>query len=48
MGDGIEGDGPDASPRNCRLDDPHGVYVGPDGTIYVGDSENHRVRALAP
>jgi len=48
IGDGVEGDGPDAAPLGCRLDDPHGVYVGADGTVYVGDSENHRVRALAP
>lgn len=48
IGDGVEGDGPDAAPLRCRLDDPHGVYVGADGTVYVGDSENHRVRALAP
>jgi len=48
IGDGEEGDGPDATPLSCRLDDPHGVYVGADGTVYVGDSENHRVRVLAP
>jgi sugar lactone lactonase YvrE len=48
IGDGQEGDGPDGPPRRCRLDDPHGIDVGPDGTVYVGDSENHRVRALAP
>lgn len=48
IGDGVEGDGPDGDPLRCRLDDPHGVYVGADGTVYVGDSENHRVRALPP
>jgi hypothetical protein len=25
---------------------PHGVLAGPDGTIYIGDSEAHRVRVL--
>ncbi|MBL8851957.1 MAG: hypothetical protein JNG89_19950 [Planctomycetaceae bacterium] len=48
IGDGAEGDGPDGPPLGCRLDDPHGVYVGTDGTVYVGDSENHRVRILRP
>jgi DNA-binding beta-propeller fold protein YncE len=27
---------------------PHGAVVGPDGAIYIGDSENHRVRKLTP
>lgn len=48
IGDGVEGDGPDGAPVRCRLDDPHGICVGPDGTVYVGDSENHRVRMLRP
>jgi hypothetical protein len=25
---------------------PHGALVGHDGAIYIGDSENHRVRKL--
>lgn len=48
VGDGVEGDGPDGDPLRCRLDDPHGIFVGADGTVYIGDSENHRVRRLAP
>lgn len=46
VGDGHEGDGPDGDPASCRLSRPHGVCIGPDRTIYIGDSENHRVRAL--
>lgn len=46
VGDGEKGDGPDGDPATCRLARPHGVCIGPDGTVYIGDSENHRVRAL--
>ena len=45
-GDGAQHDGPDGDPLQCGLARPHGVFVGPDGTVYIGDSENHRVRLL--
>jgi len=45
-GDGKRGDGPDGPAGSCRLNRPHGVFAAPDGVIYVGDSENHRVRAI--
>jgi sugar lactone lactonase YvrE len=45
LGNGERGDGPDGDPANCRLNRPHGVCVA-DGVLYVGDSENHRIRAL--
>lgn len=45
LGTGEPGDGPDGDPLRCRLNRPHGVCV-QAGVIYVGDSENHRIRAL--
>ena len=45
-GDGKVHDGPDGDPLTCGLARPHGVFVGPDGSIYIGDSENHRVRVI--
>ncbi len=44
VGDGQLGDGPDGDPRKCRLARPHGVFVDSAGKVYIGDSENHRVR----
>jgi DNA-binding beta-propeller fold protein YncE len=46
IGNGQPGDGPDGSPLHCRLNRPHGVYMAADGSLYVGDSSNHRVRKL--
>lgn len=44
VGDGKKGDGPDGDPFKCRLARPHGVCVDAAGNVYIGDSENHRVR----
>jgi streptogramin lyase len=46
IGDGQRGDGPDGDPHHCRLARPHGVFIDGQGTIYVGDSDNHRIRML--
>lgn len=44
-GNGKKGDGPDGpDPLACQLSRPHGVFVDRDGSVYIGDSENHRVR----
>ena len=43
-GNGQKGDGPDGDPLACQLARPHGVFVDKDGTIFIGDSENHRIR----
>jgi len=46
-GSGIAGyaDGPAAE---ARFSSPNAVTVGPDGTVYVGDSGNLRIRAISP
>ena len=46
IGDGQAGDGPDGDPKKCRLNRPHGVFIDATGNIYVGDSNNNKVRKL--
>ena len=42
----VKGDGPDGDPLQCKMARPHGVFCDADGTVFVGDSESHRVRLL--
>ncbi|GIW98318.1 MAG: hypothetical protein KatS3mg111_1651 [Pirellulaceae bacterium] len=43
---GFNGDGPAVATRQLRR--PHGVCVLPDGSLLIGDSENHRLRMAIP
>ncbi|MGH9340837.1 MAG: hypothetical protein ACRD1R_14880 [Acidobacteriota bacterium] len=45
-GTGRAGDGSDGDPLTCPMARPHGVFVDADGSVFVGDSENHRVRVI--
>ena len=47
LGTGARGDGPEADPLQCKLSRPHGLYADPSGTLYVTDSEAHRIRVLS-
>jgi len=41
---GPKGDGGLAT--SAEMNRPHGICVGDNGTVYIGDSENHRVRLI--
>ena len=45
-GTGENGDGPDGDPLKCKMARLHGVFVDKDGSVFIGDSESHRVRVL--
>jgi sugar lactone lactonase YvrE len=46
LGTGVRGDGPETDPLQCKLSRPHGLFADKDGTLYVTDSEAHRIRVL--
>ena len=41
------GDGDGGPARDAGLDRPHGAAVAADGSIYIGDTNNHRIRKVA-
>ncbi len=45
-GTGARGDGADGDPLSCQMARPHGVFVDRDESIFIGDSEAHRVRVI--
>jgi streptogramin lyase len=45
-GTGEKGDGPEGNPLTCKLSRPHGVFAAAQGTVFIGDSEAHRVRVI--
>ena len=46
LGTGERGDGPEPDPARCKLSRPHGLFVDGAGTLYVTDSEAHRIRTV--
>lgn len=46
LGTGERGDGPEPDPASCRLARPHGMCADGQGSLYVADSEAHRIRRL--
>jgi DNA-binding beta-propeller fold protein YncE len=45
-GTGKAGKGDPGAPLETALDRPHGVQIGPDGALYIADSNNNRILKL--
>ena len=46
VGSGKKGDGKDGDALQCELSRPHGVFADREGNLWIGDSENHKVRRV--
>lgn len=45
-GTGQRGDNAETNPLKSQLARPHGIFVASDGAVFIGDTENHRVRVI--
>ena len=45
-GTGEKGDGPEENPLECKMARLHGIFVDADDSVFIGDSEAHRVRVM--
>lgn len=45
-GTGTRGDGPEGDPLKCQFNRPHGIFIDADGSVFIGDTEAHRVRVI--
>ena len=45
-GTGEKGDGPPGPATQCKFARPHGIFLDSDNSIFIGDTENNRVRRI--
>lgn len=45
-GTGKAGNGTSTDPLKCAMDRLHGVYIDHDGSLFIGDSQAHKVRVI--